>query len=178
MANIKESKSGDVQATDALAELEAMGCKIHWFRDGELELPESFDLSAFPEAKRESVSGILTTLSNYVQTPAIEDWFEHHSDRSKWRSVIEPRLCRVVIEENRLTTSSINGAFLLLEVLGKHTVSWDSRSDKLEKIVGQASQMRSLLRSKHWEAKNTVEYVNTASELAFETLQLFSADEG
>jgi hypothetical protein len=156
----------EFDSLDALRDLEHMGCKVHWFRDGDFETPEVFDLSHFLETERENALKAITFLANFVRSPAIEDWFEDHLERREWRFEINPTLSKAY-EGNRLRGNNISVVRGCLELL-KYSINPESKQrDRLGEIFEQIPQKSS-------KEETTVGFADQIAELALNALQLFA----
>jgi len=167
----KEKQTKDASYKEFLHELENMGCKIHWFKDGDFKIPKPFDTFSFPESKRSDALKILILLSEYVQHPAIEDWIDDHLERRKWRNEIDPQLSGVY-DMNRLRGGEISAVFIGLEMLNDWLCPKDSKKRQIRAILGQVK----LVKSSAGE-KNTLEYVDFLTASVLDVLNFFGRNE-
>ena len=163
---MKEIRKLEFDKLGALRSLENMGCKIHWLRDGDFETPEIFDLSHFLETKRKGALRAITFLASFVQSPAIEDWFEDHLERRKWRHEINPILSKAY-ERNRLRGNNISVVRGCLGLLKDSMNSENRQRNRFGEIFEQIPRKSS-------KEETTVEYADRVAELVLEVLQLFA----
>lgn len=131
-----ETKDRDLGKFRAVGELERMGCKFHWFKNGKYKIPEISDTSAFDEARKGNALEILTTLESYINAPATEDRFKSHPKRRIWRDKLAPELADIY-KKNRLRVGEISGVILGLELLGDYLKPEDTRKGQIKAIAEQ-----------------------------------------
>ena len=167
-----ENRSDVPPKTDeAFRELERLGCKIHWFKDGHFEIPTHFELSPFVQERKDQALEFLQMLKRYVEKPAIEDWFDDHSQRRKWWGDLSPEFQRVY-DQNRLRGNTIFVVFHAMDFLVHYLDPGDSRAKKIQEV---RDNLEDKLPTRTPGGYNfTVQYADQVADSAIDVLNLFA----
>lgn len=156
-----------------LQKLEQMGCEIHYFRDGEYEIPKEHDLSLVPERSRRNLLNTLHALEEYIRMPAIVDNFIDHSKRRDWYSTLGKDVY-LASQNNRLRGNKINNVFLAFVLLeDKYFQNIPQVRNALVKIEEDSEKC-----NPHLKERNTLEYADAVAEASLKVLQMFEKKQG
>ena len=167
---MEERKVTPIVNKSAFEELEKLGCEIHWFKDGDFEIPQKLDFSSFPSERKDNATRALGVLISYIRSPAIVDQFENHTQRRRWRATLGPELSEVV-RHDRLRGNNTGAVFEYIRFISEWIASEDLRVGNIRAILDQLRLNYPI------SSDNTpLEFADLVAGSAFDVLNMFSED--
>jgi hypothetical protein len=156
-------------------QMELLGLKIHWFRNGDFEIPTSYNLEGFNRSEKAIVRRSLNTLIGFVNMPSIEDWFDNHHQRVIWYGQLDvSKSFDRLLNENRLRVNKWGLALWQLDEIFKVL---DIRGDERRyEIFDRLEYFRSCMETEGG-GKTSLEFAEEISECAYQTLWMFGRKE-
>ena len=156
-------------------QMECLGLRLHWFRNGDYEIPTSYNLEGFNRRDKTIIKRSLNSLIDFLRTPSLEDWFDKHHERVLWYGKLDvSKSFDRLLSKNRLRANEWGLAlFHLDEMIEVLLVKNDERGYK---ISTELKYFRKLVKGEG-DGKTSLDFVEKISECAYKTLWMFGRKE-